>query len=450
MIRVTQRSCWFVASALVASLPGPASPQSVQWTKNAIVIDGNTAQSALTSVSADGHVLVFNTSDVRITGLTAGQVLVLQDLGARRVLGTVRQGPVTAVATNAAALTDFIQEGAIQFPNKSKDPSILDQQDTTSSIPGVDHLSGLVGDWEYEAKAETADSGPNDIKYSFKASKHISGLDAVINGKGMLTDSGFSFMADIHGAKLQKLYFTAPIEGSLKVDWAVETKGTNSGIGERRLRLPSFFKEIFVANHIPFLYEINANLIFIPGLGGKHDAVSGGFEVTYSGHGGFAATDKDSSPVKEMKASANSVDKVTTSALAAHGVVLAMNAPKIALSFGTTSFMEAVHSSKPAVLKNGVADRYEAQLANVLTKDSEELFRTEGGAYVQWVNEYDYAGSGPMSIVPNCATTHLNLIASGGFDAKLLGIPGKGSFDLFHSESSKTEPDIGGCRVDKK
>jgi len=55
-----------------------------------------------------------------------------------------------------------------------------------------------------------------------------------------------------------------------------------------------------------------------------------------------------------------------------------------------------------------------------------------------------------MSVVPNCATTHLNLIASGGFDAKLLGIPGKGSFDLFHSESSKTEPDIGGCRVDKK
>ena len=450
MIRVTQRSCWFVASVLVAVLPGSAPAQSVQWTKDAIVIDGNTAQSALTSVSADGHVLVFNTSDARITSLTAGQVLVLQDLGARRVLGTVRQGPVTAVATNAAALTDFIQDGTIQFPNKSKDPSILDQQDTTSSIPGVDHLSGLVGDWEYEAKAETADSGPNDIKYSFKASKHISGLDAVINGKGMLTESGFSFMADIRGAKLQKLYFTAPIEGSLKVDWAVETKGANSGIGERRLRLPSFFKEIFVANHIPFLYEINANLIFIPGLGGKHDAVSGGFEVTYSGHGGFAATDKDSAPVKEMKASAKSVDKVTTSALAAHGVVLAVNAPKIAFSFGTGSFMEAVHSSKPAALKNGVADRYEAQLANVLTKDSAEFFRTEGGAYVQWVNEYDYAGSGPMSIVPNCATTHLNLIASGGFDTKLLGIPGKGSSDLFHSESSKTEPDIGGCRVDKK
>ena len=452
MKRALQTSSVVLANLAIALMPISARAQvPVQWTKNAVVIDGNTAQNALTSVSADGHVLVFNTSDSRITNLAPGQVLVLQDLGARKVLGTVRQGPMTAVATNAAALVDFIQDGTIQFPNSSKDPSILDQQDTTSSIPGVDHLEGMVGDWKYQAKSETADSGPNDIKYSFKAEKHIGGLDAVINGNGKLTESGFSFMANIHDAKLTKLLFTAPIEGNLKVDWAVATSGANSGIGERRLRLPSFFKEIFVANHLPFLYEINANLIYIPGLGSKHEAVSGGFAVNYSGHGGFAATDKDSSPIKEMKASEKSMDKVTNSALAANGVVLAVNAPKLAFSFGTASFLEAVHSSKPAALKNGaVADGYEAQLAKFLTKDSAEFFRTEGGAYVQWVNEYDYAGSGPMSIVPNCSTTHFNLIASGGVDAKLFGINGKGSFDLFRSESSKTEPDVGGCRVDKK
>jgi hypothetical protein len=54
-----------------------------------------------------------------------------------------------------------------------------------------------------------------------------------------------------------------------------------------------------------------------------------------------------------------------------------------------------------------------------------------------------------MSVVPNCTTTHFNLIASGGVDAKLLGLDGKGTFDLYKSESSKTEPDIAGCRVAK-
>ena len=106
-----------------------------------------------------------------------------------------------------------------------------------------------------------------------------------------------------------------------------------------------------MANHIPFLYEINANLIFIPGLGGKKDAVAGGFEVAFDGKGGFAATPKSAAPIKDMEASPNSIKEVTSSALAPHGVVLAVNAPKIAFSFGTASFMEAVHTHIPAAIK---------------------------------------------------------------------------------------------------
>jgi hypothetical protein len=55
-----------------SALPGVAQ-STIQWTKNTVVVDGNTAQNALTSVSHDGHVLVFNTSDARITSLAAGQ-----------------------------------------------------------------------------------------------------------------------------------------------------------------------------------------------------------------------------------------------------------------------------------------------------------------------------------------------------------------------------------------
>jgi hypothetical protein len=445
-----RRNLRSIAVLVVTAATLPCTAQStIQWTKNTVVVDGNTAQNALTSVSTDGHVLVFNTTDPRITNLAGGQVLLLEDLGARRVLGTVKQGPLTAVATNAAALVDFIQDGTIQFPNKSHDPVILDQQDTNFG-PGMDHLTGEVNEWKYTASSDAGGADPNDLDFTFNAEKHLGGLDASVKGEGHLKNTGFSFMTDIHGAKLQKLLFTAPVEGTLKVNWAAITSGPNSGIGERRLRLPSFFKEIFVANHLPFLYEISANVIFIPGLGGKNDAVSGGFEVAYKGNGGFAATSKDSSPVKQMEASPQSVEKVTTSALAPHGVVLAVNAPKVALSFGTTSFMEAVHSSVPAAIKNSrSADGFESQLSKFFSKDNGDFFRTEGGAYVQWVDEYDYAGSGPMSVVPNCATTHFNLIASGGVDAKLLGLDGKGSFDLFKSESAKTEPDVAGCRVSK-
>lgn len=421
-----------------------AGQAPIRWTSNTVIVDGSTAQNALVSVSTDAHVLVFNTSDQRIVKLAAGQVLFLQDMGARRVVGVLRQGPLTAVATNAAALTDLIEDGAIQFPTSSKDPTILNEQDTNAQ-PGGDHLNGDQNEWHYTAKGDMEN---NKLEYSFEAEKQLSGLEAKVEGKGVLEPTGFSFLAEIHGAKLQKLYFTAPVEGTLKINWSAKTTGSNSGIGEQRLRLPAFLKEVFVANHLPFLYEISANLIFTPGLGGKKDAVAGGFEVAYDGKGGFAATQKDSSPVKEMEGSTRTVEKVTSSALAPHGIVIAVNAPKIAFSFGSASFMEAVHQQAPNAIKNShSADVFESRLANSLTKDKADFFKTEGGAYVQWVDEYDYTGSGPLSIVPNCTTTHFNLIASGGVDATLLGISGKGTFDLFKNSSTSTEPDIPACRI---
>jgi len=84
------------------------------------------------------------------------------------------------------------------------------------------------------------------------------------------------------------------------------------------------------------------------------------------------------------------------------------------------------------------------------SNDMPDFFKTEGGAYVQWVDEYDYAGSGPLSIVPNCSTTHFNLIGSGGVDAKLFRLPGKGTFDLYNKNATITGPDIPACRIAQK
>ena len=433
----TVAALFIFALPLVPPMRGAAS--SVTWTKNTVVVDSNTAQAALTSVSTDAHVLVFNTTDPRIVNLTAGQILVLEDLGARRVMGVLRQGPLTAVATNAAGLTDFIQDGTIQFPNDSRDPTILNQQDTDEY-----GLEGEVNEWKFKVNSGSEN---NDLDFSFDVVKSVGTLTATVKGSGELKNNGFSFLADIHDAKLQNLLYTAPIEGSLKVNWSAITSGGSNSIGENRLQLPSFFKELFVVHHLPFLYQISANLIFTPGLGGKKDAVEGGFEVRYKGNGGFTASTSQMAPVQEMEAIPGSMQKTTSSALAPHGIVLAVNAPKVAFSFGTESFMEAVHQAVPTALKNKQsADAFEERLATVLTKDKVGYFKTEGGAYVQWVEEYDYTGSGPMSIVP-CTTTHFNLIASGGVDAKLLGLSSDGKFELYKKNWTTTDPDVAACKI---
>jgi dihydrodipicolinate synthase/N-acetylneuraminate lyase len=72
------------------------------------------------------------------------------------------------------------------------------------------------------------------------------------------------------------------------------------------------------------------------------------------------------------------------------------------------------------------------------------VFKTEGGAYVQLVTEFDYAGSGPMSIVSSM--THLNFYAQAGADATLLGTTAESpKLNLNEVKKTKREPDIDAC-----
>jgi len=45
------------------------------------------------------------------------------------------------------------------------------------------------------------------------------------------------------------------------------------------------------------------------------------------------------------------------------------------------------------------------------------------------------------------STTHFNLIASGGFDSALLGIPGKGTFEFYKKNETSTDTDVPTCRI---
>ncbi len=74
-----------------------------------------TAQKALRSVRDDGRVFLFDASDSRLRELTESKVMLLEPLTVRRVIAVLKQSSQIAVATGSAALTDFFQEGDVQF-----------------------------------------------------------------------------------------------------------------------------------------------------------------------------------------------------------------------------------------------------------------------------------------------------------------------------------------------
>ncbi len=307
------------------------------------------------------------------------------------------------------------------------------------------HTKGETDGWEFEVEGEPEGDG---LSLSLNAGKKkLAGLTASVKIKGELEHVATAFKVKINKSKMEDFEYSTPLKGKVNVSWGVTTSGGNSGIGEARLKLPPFAKDVFDVYGIPFLFKIDEALIFKPGFAGKKDAAEGKFHVYYDGDGGVSIHGDQSTPKGNMNAEPEA-EKTTAESLAAHGIVLAVNAPKVSVSLGTESITEAIKEAVPKGLGDKVADFLEKGpfgLSGLVKKAKEDFFHVEGGAYLQLVTEFDYSGSGPLSLVP-CSMTHVNFFAQAGADATLFALKGESpKLNLKETHFTKREPDVNIC-----
>jgi len=443
---------WEGASASAPVTVGQNNGQPSRYTNQTVRI----SPSVIIGISHDAHALVLNGSDKCVQTLKVGNVMFLKSLGVLKVVKYLRTPQKqVAVAVSSASLTDFINDGTFQvFSQKLGDasqPSGVWKQGLEPDQP----KSGD-GDWKYK----TSGSGTD---YSFTAFKQNNGLSASVTGHGQMTNVGYNFLAVIHGDKLQQATFTAPLEGTLDVDWMVQTTGPGQGIGESRLRLPALHSGLVdSADGIPLLFQVYANLIFKPGFGEKA-AAQGHFKITFKGEGGIDGF----SPINNaLDVPRPEISSTTSSAKAAHGVVVAINAPKFALSLSTVSFLWAVDARMPGALNTkgaDLADSLQPRLGSYVKADlmpptTDKLFKVRRAAYVMWVSSVAYAGqgllgAGLLSPVP-CQQYYLNFLAQAGMDKDMLGSisgskPPDDGVEVFKKNGVIAIPSIKGCYPQK-
>lgn len=444
----------------------PGTVYNVTYTSNTVRIDLPTVQRTLKSVSSDARVLLFDASDPRITELKEGKVMFLEHLGVRRVIGSVNKGSQIAIVTDEASLSDFIQNGRIQFSvpmdfRKSAALSlppahplefISSLRDRLFPVVYAEegevglHAKGEVDNWEFELEGKPEGEG---LSLSLDVGKKVAGLTVSIKTKGELEKITTAFNAVVANGSIQQFEYNTPLQGKLNVSWGLVTDGPNSGIGEARLKLPPFAKDVFDVYGLPLLFRIDEALIFKPGFEGKKDAAEGGIEITFDGTGGLSVSGAESGEQSTPEGSMTgepTLEKTTAESLAAHGVVLAIDAPKVSVSLGTESFKEAIEEAVPGAALDKAAELLEETgLGGLVKSIKEDFFKIEGAAYLQLVTEFDYAGSGPLSIVP-CSMTHLNFYAQAGADAQLLALKGKSpTLDLYKTSKTVRDPDIDAC-----
>jgi hypothetical protein len=391
-----------------------------------------------------GKVATFPSSQAFLSLLSQQQ---MAEIAYDKTTGVPQGGIVVGVSS--ASLTDFINEGNVQiyFHNlgAASEPGGANGPFEVAADPNSEQPPGE-SPWKYTT------SGDSD-HYTFTAFKQNGGLSGSVTANGEISNGGYNFMVVIHDDKVEKAEFTAEANVKLDVDWMAQTTAPGQSIGESRLRMhPLFSGLVDGPDNVPFLFQIDGNLIFKPGFGEKA-AAQGHFEFIYKGEGGIDGATAVSNGFDAIPQFSSTTD----SARAANGAVIAVNAPKFALSFSDMSFLWAAANRLPAVLKMKAADfadSFEAQLGahppgDVKYPQPDDYFKLKRAAWVMWVSSVGYAGAGMMAMLP-CQQYYQTYLVQANIDEDMLGEvsgskPPEDDLEVFKKTGISAIPSIKGC-----
>ena len=438
----------------------PGTVANIKLTSNTVRIDESTTHRILKSIGSGGDVFVFDNSDPRIQDLHEGQILLLDTVAVRKVLAVAKKDNLIVVGTDYASLTDFIQQGQLKWNAPINFGSLYSASSSSPAPPAATSMwlisdgtvyaagtqlsySGKVDDWDVSMSA-TPSSNRLDIE--FKVSKNYRGMNVMTSAKGFLKD--FLSSADIQveqGDLSNFAYNATDLNGELDVQYAATRDGDAAGMDKPNIKLPPLAKIPMPIGGIPFLLTINANLILKPGFGAKKEAASGSFQVTYNGDEGFQVKGGNPQASSAIDGS-GSIGHIDTASLAPHGIVIGVAAPKITLSLGMQSAMDALTQAFPSSLADSVSDFLaSASAGKWAKKQMNSTFKTEASAYLQTVAVGTMASEGSLGMVP-CKLTRLLLQFQGGADAYLLGQKATDKdLILAKKEFVVREPDINAC-----
>ena len=440
----------------------PGTIADITLTSNTVRIDETSARRTLKSVGSDGNIFVFDDSDQRIQKLHEGQILFLENIAVQKVLAVARKDKLIIVGTDYASLPDFIQQGHLKWDVPIQFSSLFAQANephrpiTPESLawwvpPSTVYAAGT--ELSYSGKVDGWDTtisvtpGANRLELAFRVSRSYQGMSVMVSSKGYVKDFLSSADIQISPGNLTNFSYSARnLSGEMNVEYAATRgEGDAAGIDKPNIKLPPLAKIPMPVAGIPFMLTINANLILKPGFGGKKEAASGSFQITYNGDEGFQVKGANSQASGSIEGT-GSFGQVTTSSLAPHAILIGMAAPKITLSLGPGSAIDVLQEAFPSQLADSMADFLAKTAAGKWAKKKiDPSFKTEAAASVQTVAVGTMTAAGSLSMVP-CKLTRLLLEFKGGADAYLLGSKGFDQEVVFAKKEFVTrEPDINAC-----
>jgi hypothetical protein len=364
-----------VANAKNVSVDIGKSFAKVTYKPEVKIVDEDLVAGSLMGVSSDGHGAVFTNAPAPILALKAGDIFMVKNEFAVKVLGAQTDGDQTVIIIEQAMLVDIVQEGQIHLespigfhgpktaaaqPDIAPAFSLLDliaapayaqqgagsRQDTTNYhsdpnlVPGYNTPKPGVGsnsavdnaksfaksilpgssDWSVQNWSVTPADGTAAI--SLKISKDVAGFEGLVTVDG--TVSNFTLAGDLTfpgngGQSVSDIL--KGMKGQFKFDWKVAKKTPGVWATEDKLNLPAGINIPLgpMLGGLPLTLDISVALLIHPALTGGSEFEHGAFTLGFDGNGTSEGL------------TVQVTDQQSVSAVAPNAMVIAFCVPRVEL-----------------------------------------------------------------------------------------------------------------------
>lgn len=378
-----------IANGDNVSVTGGNSYAHVTYASQVRMLDESVVQSALVGIGSDGHGFLFHDAPAQISGLVAGDVMMVKGAMAARVLGVVNADGDTLVELDQAALGDIVAEGDvnIEAPVRFHGPRSSARATPPASAPRIDSASqperfslldllgaaahaqsGLAGSTHDLARQQgTQDAAVNAAKkakdfatsgwkvtkwsivpgdgqadFSLVMTKDVGGFVARVAMKGWIGDFDFATGLSLQGVKNARARATARqlysgvknMPGSIQFDWEIGKASPGVWATEDRVKLPVGLTVSLapLLAGMPLTLDVSSALLIHPALTGGDEYSRGGFSIAWKGSGKFegksgGAVSGDNTITTEYGVTTDA----NISPVAPNGMVISYCAPRIEL-----------------------------------------------------------------------------------------------------------------------
>ena len=452
---------------------------------------------ALAGASKDRSALAFHNAPADIRALQAGDVLLIKNQLARRILAIQSDAEDTYVATAPAMISDLIAEGAIHIDAPLVFSRAAAPAGGRGAPSGVDLLNLLIPganaqsaealtekqmeDQEYKYQLKTAlqsailadwkltqfqfSTADGLLNFTLALAKNYQGFIGQVAASGFINN--FNFWSDISVSRGLVNTISAGIKnlsGKLHFDWEI-AKQTPGGWGQQDLvKLPGALSIPLGAYlyGLPLSLEVSSALVIHPALTGGKEVSTGVFTITL---GGQMSASVSSGGAVDQGSSINQTFQITNdsglSAVAPNAMVIAYAAPRVELSvdaFGsynqqlgkladtlTSKFASGIDLVQAAAAKvaNNLAPGVDTGLNKI---KAQNVLQSKADVYAQLVSTEGTVHSATITMVP-CSRKWISFEGVVGTAADIAGLTpnAKRSAVVFQKRYDKADPPSNFC-----